>query len=363
MMGKQLTGFQHSRFKFSNFFTDPFILTTTSLAFIAWAISFGSAIAYARHAASSPKSMNVPPFPKFTWWGLVFEVLLIFMIVILCCMDLVRYYKSALLGCSAVAFIYTTNSTNILVWASSGNSSIGACSAGSILLSIVNIIWIMYFGGDDNSPTNQYVDSFGLGGATRNAMNRGSSGTMGMYERNSLGMLMNIPISQRNGSAANLSRQGYPTGTLRDSMRGSQYLRQDFQDHNLRNSALGRGNSKISGASGAAYLTSNQLTGLENFSERDEEMHEYEESFDAAPSPHMESHNQSRSTHPQSQIEYKYKACALYSYDANPDDENEISFIKGEILHVDDITGKWWQARRSNGEIGICPSNYVELLD
>jgi hypothetical protein len=44
---------------------------------------------------------------------------------------------------------------------------------------------------------------------------------------------------------------------------------------------------------------------------------------------------------------------------ANPEDPDELSFAKGEVLEMLDQRGNWWRAKKSDGTIGIVPSNYV----
>ncbi|ORX96824.1 hypothetical protein K493DRAFT_350485 [Basidiobolus meristosporus CBS 931.73] len=52
---------------------------------------------------------------------------------------------------------------------------------------------------------------------------------------------------------------------------------------------------------------------------------------------------------------YPYRAQALYGYEASADDPNEISFLKDEVVDVADTKGKWWQAKKSDGSVGIVP--------
>ncbi|KAI9270254.1 hypothetical protein EDC94DRAFT_598580 [Helicostylum pulchrum] len=76
----------------------------------------------------------------------------------------------------------------------------------------------------------------------------------------------------------------------------------------------------------------------------------------------IEPNNNNMSTEPtalnQQQIEYREKVQALHAYQANPEDPNELSFAKGEMLDIVDRNGNWWQARKPDGTVGIIPSNY-----
>lgn len=315
-------------FKLSGFLGDPFAVATTSFGVITWIIAIAGA------AASSS-----PNFPRFTWWGLVYQILLILAMLLLYLYNVIELYKFTLVGLLSIAFVYTSNSTNNLIY-SSGDSGRLCCGAGCMLLAMLNLLLIIYFGGHPESPTNQFIDSFSV-------------------KSNSHSHLKDSKFNNHNLDADN---EEFTPFDNNNSAQQFSNRNGNLQDSNLRQSQLTTNNHI---KSGTPYMSSSQLNGLENFSSSDINNRDLTNNASAAGAAANNRSTLYKNDQPDSQpiINFRYKAKALYSYDANPDDINEISFVKDEILEVDDIDGKWWQAKRSNGQVGICPSNYVKLLD
>ncbi|KAJ8702105.1 Transmembrane osmosensor [Pleurotus ostreatus] len=59
------------------------------------------------------------------------------------------------------------------------------------------------------------------------------------------------------------------------------------------------------------------------------------------------------------------RARAIYPYIAPLNYPNDLSFTKGEILDILDIpdsTGKWWQGRKADGNVGMVPSDCLSII-
>ncbi|OTA98942.1 hypothetical protein M426DRAFT_68746 [Hypoxylon sp. CI-4A] len=281
----------------SNIIGDPFALATISIAGLAWVISFiGSIIAQVQ---STPKN----GFPPYSWFAVVFELPLMIGIFVVVASDCVQTYHVAIVGYLACGLVATTSSVNALVYAPEGSRE--AAAAGFILLSMVNIMWIFYFGSAPSAVPRAYIDSFAL--AKESTMNR---------------QTMNGGYGGRPETSTSVQPpQMYTSAQLNG-----------FENP-----------SPVGGFNGNAARNSGGPSGFPGV-------------INKSPSP---AQNEPEIAAP---TEYPYRAKAIYSYEANPDDANEIAFSKHEILDVSDVSGRWWQARKENGETGIAPSNYLILL-
>ncbi|KAJ0122965.1 osmosensor protein [Diaporthe amygdali] len=280
-----------------NIIGDPFALATISISALAWVIAFIASIIAQIQTRDS--------FPTYTWWTVVYYFFTVGGVFVVVASDTTQTYHVAVVGYLACGLVLTTSSVNSLVYSANGAKE--AASAGFILLSMVTIVWIFYFGSAPSAVPRAYLDSFALTKESH-MMNRQ---TMNGY----------------GGGRPETSTSVQPPQMYTSA-----------QLNGFENPSPVAGISTVPGArtSAAANGFSNSQMKAPGATNADGEI--------VPPT------------------EYPYRAKAIYSYEANPDDANEISFSKHEILEVSDVSGRWWQARKDNGDTGIAPSNYLILL-
>lgn len=288
-----------------NIIGDPFALATTSIATLSWIIIlFGSIFGF-RDQNDGSNGNPVIVWPTYSWFTLVFNFFLILGIFIVIASDSAQTYHVAIVGYLAVGLVGSTSSINNLIY--SGVASMEATAAGYILLSMVTIIWIFYFGSAPSAVPRAYIDSFAL-------------------------------TKESTLPAHHMSRQTMNhNGLSSPNAYGSYNMRPETSASGLQ----------------PPQMYTGQLNGLENPARQSQIPQGF--SSNNIPKPQGEGEIVPPT-------EYPYRAKAIFSYEANPDDANEISFSKHEVLEISDVSGRWWQARKENGETGIAPSNYLILL-
>ncbi|KAF7503488.1 Transmembrane osmosensor [Endocarpon pusillum] len=297
------------KFSFGHIIGDPFALATISIAILAWLIAFiSSVIADIRS-----------PYPNYAWWAIAYMLCAIIGVTVVIASDAANTYSVAIVGYLAAGLVFTTSAVNTLVYSPEGPKE--AAAAGFILLSMIAIIWMFYFGSTPAASHRGYIDSFALHKDQRASLRNSrpvSNNAYGNFNHPETSGPGRQPpqmytSAQLNGFETSSPVTGFPGGAVGADARNSSQPR------------LGAPNG-LGTTAGAAPQTEQSTA----------EVHQ--------------------------PTEYPYRAKAIYSYEANPDDANEISFTKQEVLEVSDVSGRWWQAKKQTGETGIAPSNYLILL-
>lgn len=294
-----------ARFDVAHVVGDPFALATISISILAWLIAFVSSVI---------ADVTEGTFPNFAWWGLVFMFFYICGVLVTVASDSVATYHVAIVGFTAAGLVLVSAAVQHLVY--SPEPAKQAAAAGFILLAMVSIVWIFYFGSQPHASHRAFVDSYALHKGDRRSLQ--NARTMSANHLGARSETAHHPAPQMYTSA---QLNGFETSSPVTAFASGNHVDQ-------RNSSQPR-----FGAGGSNTLA-----------------------------PSAGSTTAPVDTEIPPPTEYPYRAKAIYSYDANPDDANEISFSKHEILEVSDVSGRWWQAKKENGETGIAPSNYLILL-
>ncbi|KAF2743295.1 high osmolarity signaling protein SHO1 [Sporormia fimetaria CBS 119925] len=292
-----------STFSFGRIIGDPFALATISISLLAWIIAFVSSVL---------SVVTKKGFPNFAWWTIVYMFFCIVGVTVTVASDSERTYHVAITSFLAAGMVFTTSTVNSLVY--SPIPAYEAAAAGHILLSMIAIVWIFYYGSQPQAAHRTFVDSYALHKEHPSRNSRQMSNAYGTRPETSVAATQAPQMytsAQLSGFETSSPVSGYPGGPVGVDARSSSQPR-------------------FGGIPGTSQVQTPN-NGVDDTQQ------------DAA-------------------VEYPYRAKAIYSYEANPEDANEISFQKHDILEVSDVSGRWWQAKKPNGETGIAPSNYLILL-
>ena len=309
------------------------------------------------------------------WFGIFLQLFLILGVLYTLASDSIAMHRLQISVFGAVAIGFAVDGANAGLFDTRG--SLQAMGAGWLVLSMVDILWVLYFTAEDDSLALHIFNSFGTGGLTppsrRRRSPRGNSVHMnspgngyaapysagggigpGMYDAKITGNgSFHEPLEPATRSIGGGSITNAPTSVGAGSIRN---------ESNVGSPLMGSGNAGIGAGGGNSPLNS------------------------GVPEPTPASDG----------TVFRAKAlyaCALPSDTfwtrlltrtctdtGSADDPNEISFAKGELLDIIDKQGKWWQAKKSDGTVGseysppskilvslnavfaVAPSNYLQLL-
>ena len=238
--------------------------------------------------------------------------------------------------------------------------SVQSYGAGWLLLTIVNIIWLLYFTSEEDSLIFHIINRAGGGTGGLTAPSRAR-------RRNPSVHTANAGVRQ-----STLGNGGYGTGI------GSNYgntigaggIGSGFEDNGRAEVGMSSGTPKAGSFAGGGQLVPDNRSNKSGNAGASAAGGQSPRTPLMGPVSGADTSGDGARTSAGEISNYAYRARALYACElhrgglrwilidgwmldqASPDDPNEISFAKGEFLDIVDNTGKWWQARKSDGTTG-----------
>lgn len=300
--------------------SSPALLASFALAIPGWFTAFIGQIIVESKFEGSGSAAGI------AWFNIFLELFLIAAALWVLATGSLGAHRFQIAVLLAVATVFAILATDGSIYAQFINSPSAsrAMGAGWLLLSIVNLFWLLFFTASEDTYFYHLVGS-------SFTTNRGGSPN-GLGARRSM---IGRPQSNRSYGSEHAHMNGSAAPVVGATMNGNGGGPIYAPPMDAKRSS-----------GGSVHSSTHQHTGVLG-------------GGGGAPPP-MSSMPASP---PNMSADVQAQAKAMYGYKRNEDDPNEISFDKNEILQIIDRSGKWWQVRRANGDQGIAPSNYLQLVE
>ncbi|KAJ7737104.1 hypothetical protein B0H16DRAFT_108525 [Mycena metata] len=380
------------RLDFSPFRTHYFFLITTLLAMLGWVLAFiFQVIATVQFGHESVRTL---------WFAILFQGFLNVAFIFTIATSTIEPSRFQMSAFASIATVYAVLGVDTGVF--SGKPTLAAMGAGYLVLAIVDILWILYFTCEEDSLTLHLLNYLGTGGlpapAPRRRRTRVESVAASHTSRTKPNYALGAGVGSENmshepkshrGSIASIARSVSAvgaglkrSGTGRSATSRKSLVGSIVEEELLERPSVATGKEvppipdipRIPGspqaprrpppvlpmAGAAPRVPGTPTLGVVVVTPPPPPP----TPTPMAPSPVIQSivgaaQVVARDTASEFS-EVLPRAQALHA--CSPEDPNELSFAKGEILEIEDQEGKWWQARKADGTFGIIPSNYVTVL-
>jgi len=341
-------------YDFTPILTHYLFLFTSILAIIGWFIAFiGQAIATADFGHNA---VNV------LWFAIFLQLFLILGVLHTLATDSIAMHRFQISVFGSIAIVFAVMGVNQGIYSSS--ASLDAMAAGWFILAMVNIVWTLYFTSEEDSLMFHVFNSLGTGGLTPPSRRRRTRpmSVHNMNSGNGYTAGYSAPPGGPIGYDAKLTNSfgGGPVGSANNSYKAPSVEQRSIAGPgSIHNMSTGGPGSAVSGVEPQNTGISSPLMGSGNAG-----VGAGGGPTGTSPLPPAAASSSSPqdTSGPSAADNCMYRAKALYAYNASPDDPNEIGFAKGEILEIIDKQGKWWQAKKADGSVGIAPSNYLQII-
>ncbi|KAK7058575.1 Transmembrane osmosensor [Paramarasmius palmivorus] len=332
---------------FTPIVTHYLFLFTSVLAVLAWFIAFISqSIATARFGNGAVGTL---------WFAIFLQLFLILGVLYTLASDSISMHRFQISVFGAVAIVFSVQGVQAGIF--SGAGALQAMAVGWLILSMVNILWVLYFTAEEDSLCLYLFNSLGTGGLTPPSRRRRPRTQTSMHN-----MSANNGYAPGYASGGGISSKDMTFGGGMGGMGAAGGVGAMSQGVRSQNSFGGgsTGDAATRSLGGAASIH-NAPTSAGAGSIGGAETGPNSPLMAGVGAGAQLAPPSETATSPGSEV-VNYRAKALYAYTASPDDPNEISFTKGEILDIVDKQGKWWHARKADGSVGIAPSNYLQII-